>query len=172
MCSRTSKPKLGVLATEEGSIYGHSRDAKFRIKLPKLYPVWLTRLSDQGLGRILARLGPNSGVLQRPAYGAHITIGAKSMLIRALMVQLASLLLSIVAYVLISEGFLLLSSYTPPGDVMVMLVLLGELFRMYPTSILSILLALATAYIIYRRIVAYLSRKGLFGYAKQVPPIP
>ena len=88
------------------------------------------------------------------------------------MVQLASLLLSIVAYVLISEGFLLLSSYTPPGDVMVMLVLLGELFRMYPTSILSILLALATAYIIYRRIVAYLSRKGLFGYAKQVPPIP
>jgi len=33
------------------------------------------RLIDQGLGRTLARLSPDVGVLQRPGYGVDITLG-------------------------------------------------------------------------------------------------
>ena len=90
--------------------------------------------------------------------------------IRKLAVQLGSLVLAIVGCALLVEVLLYLAKISRQYDVMVILVFFGELLRV--TTGAGLLVALALAYFIYRRIAAYLTRKRLFGFGTQTEANP
>jgi hypothetical protein len=70
---------------------------------------------------------------------------------RRLGFALASVVIAAVFYGLLSEALLFASHYIPPsGNAMPVVVLLGLLVS--PTSIAGLLLALVTAWLVYRRL--------------------
>ena len=76
---------------------------------------------------------------------------------QALGIGLASLVIAAVFCGLLSEGLLLASRYVSPGDAMPVLMLLGLLVS--PTTIAGFLLALVTAWLVYRRLRPLLERQ-------------
>jgi len=77
---------------------------------------------------------------------------------RRLGIGLASLVIAAVFCGLLSEALLIASRYIPPrGDVVPLVVLLGLLVS--PTTIAGFLLALVTAWLVYRRLRALLERQ-------------
>ena len=69
---------------------------------------------------------------------------------RGLAIGLASLVIAAVCCGLVSEGLLLASRYVWTGDAMPVLMLIGLLVS--PTSMAGLLVALVTAWLIYRRL--------------------
>ena len=69
---------------------------------------------------------------------------------RRLAIALTSLVIAAVLCGLVSEGLLLASRHVPPGDAMPLLMLLGLLVS--PTTMVGLLLALVTAWLVYRRL--------------------